>query len=122
MILNYKKNIDIYMKKRDNLKLLCYYLNLYFDINNEIFNNISFILIKFFKHCTYLIILKIIFNIIYLNSFNFTVLEYEQVYVDNLPCCECYEKSYMHRDVITHIVVTKLILIFIYIYTYINIQ
>lgn len=79
-------------------------------------------LIKFFKHCTYLIILKIIFNIIYLNSFNFTVLEYEQVYVDNLPCCECYEKSYMHRDVITHIVVTKLILIFIYIYTYINIQ
>lgn len=119
MILNYKKNIDIYMKKRDNLKLLCYYLNLYFDINNEIFNNISFILIKFFKHCTYLIILKIIFNIIYLNSFNFTVLEYEQVYVDNLPCCECYEKSYMHRDVITHIVVTKLILIFIYIYIHI---
>lgn len=46
MILNYKKNIDIYMKKIDNLKLLCYYLNLYFDINNEIFNNISFILIK----------------------------------------------------------------------------
>nr|XP_034189826.1 peptidylprolyl isomerase domain and WD repeat-containing protein 1 isoform X2 [Osmia lignaria] len=35
------------------------------------------------------------------------VLEYEQVYTDNLPCCECYEKSYMHRDVITHIVVTK---------------
>ncbi|KAK2587483.1 hypothetical protein KPH14_003187 [Odynerus spinipes] len=35
------------------------------------------------------------------------VLEYEQVYLDNLPCCECYEKSYMHRDVITHIVVTK---------------
>ncbi|XP_066601838.1 peptidylprolyl isomerase domain and WD repeat-containing protein 1 isoform X2 [Prorops nasuta] len=35
------------------------------------------------------------------------VLEYEQVYIDNLPCCECYEKSYMHRDVITHILVTK---------------
>ncbi|XP_011311435.1 peptidylprolyl isomerase domain and WD repeat-containing protein 1 [Fopius arisanus] len=35
------------------------------------------------------------------------VLEYEKVYVDNLPCCECYEKSYMHRDVISHIVVTK---------------
>ncbi|XP_054013712.1 peptidylprolyl isomerase domain and WD repeat-containing protein 1 [Hylaeus anthracinus] len=35
------------------------------------------------------------------------VLEYEQVYLDNLPCCECYEKSYMHRDVITHILVTK---------------
>ncbi|KAK0090875.1 hypothetical protein PV325_000041 [Microctonus aethiopoides] len=35
------------------------------------------------------------------------VLEYEQVYIDNLPSCECYEKSYMHRDVITHIVVTK---------------
>lgn len=67
-------------------------------------------LIKFFKHCIYLIILNIIFNIIYLI---FTVLEYEQVYIDNLPCCECYEKSYMHRDVITHIVVTKLILIYI---------
>lgn len=45
---------------------------------------------------------------------NFTVLEYEQVYIDNLPCCECYEKSYMHRDVITHIVVTKLVFIIIY--------
>lgn len=36
-------------------------------------------------------------------------MEYEQVYIDNLPCCECYEKSYMHRDVITHILVTKLV-------------
>ncbi|XP_034947140.1 peptidylprolyl isomerase domain and WD repeat-containing protein 1 [Chelonus insularis] len=34
-------------------------------------------------------------------------LEYEQVYIDNLPSCECYEKSYMHTDVITHIVITK---------------
>lgn len=67
-------------------------------------------LIKFFKYCMYLIILNIIFSIIYLI---FAVLEYEQVYIDNLPCCECYEKSYMHRDVITHIVVTKLILIYI---------
>lgn len=44
----------------------------------------------------------------------FTVLEYEQVYLSNLPCCECYEKSYMHRDVITHIVVTKLVLFFLF--------
>lgn len=41
--------------------------------------------------------------------FYFAVLEYEQAYIDNLPVCECYEKSYMHRDVITHIVVTKLV-------------
>lgn len=27
--------------------------------------------------------------------------------MENLPNSECYEKSYMHRDVITHIVVTK---------------
>lgn len=35
------------------------------------------------------------------------VLEYEQLHLKNLPNIECYEKSYMHRDVITHIVVTK---------------
>ena len=34
------------------------------------------------------------------------VLEFEKVYVDNLPSAEMYEKSYMHRDVITHVVVT----------------
>lgn len=36
-----------------------------------------------------------------------SVLEYEKLYLENLPDAECYEKSYMHRDVITHIVVTK---------------
>nr|XP_022312893.1 peptidylprolyl isomerase domain and WD repeat-containing protein 1-like [Crassostrea virginica] len=35
------------------------------------------------------------------------VLEYEQVYLDNLPNAEGYEKSYMHRDVVTHIAVSK---------------
>lgn len=35
------------------------------------------------------------------------VLKYEQLYLDNLPCSESYERSYMHRDVITHVVVTK---------------
>ncbi|XP_029654162.2 peptidylprolyl isomerase domain and WD repeat-containing protein 1 [Octopus sinensis] len=35
------------------------------------------------------------------------VLEYEQVYLDNLPSAETYEYSYMHRDVIAHITVTK---------------
>ncbi|CAD5114916.1 DgyrCDS3950 [Dimorphilus gyrociliatus] len=34
-------------------------------------------------------------------------LQFEKVYLDNLPACEMYEKSYMHRDVITHVVVTK---------------
>lgn len=35
------------------------------------------------------------------------VLEYEQVYMENLPSSEAYEHSYMHRDVITHIVVSR---------------
>lgn len=35
------------------------------------------------------------------------ILEYEQVYLDNLPNAEAYEKSYMHRDVVTHIAVSK---------------
>ncbi|XP_028401226.1 peptidylprolyl isomerase domain and WD repeat-containing protein 1-like [Dendronephthya gigantea] len=35
------------------------------------------------------------------------VLEFEQVYLDNLPSSESYEKSYMHRDFITHVVVTR---------------
>ena len=32
------------------------------------------------------------------------VLEGEQAYLDALPCAEMYEKSFMHRDVITHVV------------------
>ncbi|XP_037952498.1 peptidylprolyl isomerase domain and WD repeat-containing protein 1 isoform X2 [Teleopsis dalmanni] len=35
------------------------------------------------------------------------ILPYEQVYLENLPNAESYEKSYMHRDVITHLVSTK---------------
>ncbi|XP_053677501.1 peptidylprolyl isomerase domain and WD repeat-containing protein 1 [Anopheles nili] len=35
------------------------------------------------------------------------VLEFEKLYVENLPDAECYEKSFMHRDTITHLVVTK---------------
>ncbi|KAL3868863.1 hypothetical protein ACJMK2_041620 [Sinanodonta woodiana] len=35
------------------------------------------------------------------------VLEFEQVYLENLPHTESYEKSYMHRDVIKHIAVSK---------------
>lgn len=31
---------------------------------------------------------------------------HEKIHLDNLPNGECYEKSYMHRDVITHLVVT----------------
>ena len=33
-----------------------------------------------------------------------SVLEYERVYLDNLPSAAMYERSYMHRDVITQIV------------------
>ncbi|XP_046970455.1 peptidylprolyl isomerase domain and WD repeat-containing protein 1 isoform X1 [Vanessa cardui] len=35
------------------------------------------------------------------------VLEFESLYLENLPSSETYERSYMHRDVVTHIVVTK---------------
>lgn len=31
----------------------------------------------------------------------------EDVFIKNLPSCEAYEKSYMHRDIITHACVTK---------------
>jgi peptidylprolyl isomerase domain and WD repeat-containing protein 1 len=34
------------------------------------------------------------------------VLEFERLYVENLPSADMYEKSYMHRDVVTHVVVT----------------
>lgn len=32
------------------------------------------------------------------------VLEHEHVYLDALPSSQMYEKSYMHRDVVTHVV------------------
>ncbi|NXJ71036.1 PPWD1 protein, partial [Rostratula benghalensis] len=35
------------------------------------------------------------------------VLEFEHVYLENLPCASMYERSYMHRDVITHVACTK---------------
>uniref|UniRef100_A0A8C1KRW6 peptidylprolyl isomerase n=1 Tax=Cyprinus carpio TaxID=7962 RepID=A0A8C1KRW6_CYPCA len=35
------------------------------------------------------------------------VLEFERLYLDNLPSASMYERSYMHRDVITHIVCSK---------------
>ncbi|XP_005997502.1 peptidylprolyl isomerase domain and WD repeat-containing protein 1 [Latimeria chalumnae] len=35
------------------------------------------------------------------------VLEYERVYLDNLPSAAMYERSYMHRDIITHIECSK---------------
>jgi len=35
------------------------------------------------------------------------VLEYEGVYLENLPSGENYEKSFMHRDIVTHVTVTK---------------
>ncbi|MGH0181103.1 UNVERIFIED_CONTAM: hypothetical protein FKN15_005958 [Acipenser sinensis] len=36
-----------------------------------------------------------------------SLLEFERVYLDNLPSAAMYERSYMHRDVITHIACTK---------------
>ena len=41
------------------------------------------------------------------SRFFITVLEFEDLYLENLPNIEMYEQSFMHRDVITHIVVTK---------------
>jgi peptidylprolyl isomerase domain and WD repeat-containing protein 1 len=35
------------------------------------------------------------------------VLAYEKVFLENLPSAESYERSYMHRDVISHVFVTK---------------
>lgn len=35
------------------------------------------------------------------------LLKNENIYLQNLPSCEAYEKSYMHRDKITHVFVTK---------------
>ncbi|KAK7267337.1 hypothetical protein RIF29_20006 [Crotalaria pallida] len=33
-------------------------------------------------------------------------LQFEQAYLDALPSANMYEKSYMHRDVVTHVVVS----------------
>lgn len=35
------------------------------------------------------------------------ILEYESMYLKNIPDKEAYEKSYMHRDIISHLAVTK---------------
>lgn len=35
------------------------------------------------------------------------ILEFESMYLKNIPDKEAYEKSYMHRDTITHLAVTK---------------
>lgn len=43
----------------------------------------------------------------FITFFKTQVLHHEKLYLENMPDAECYEKSYMHRDVITHIVVTK---------------
>lgn len=34
------------------------------------------------------------------------VLEYERVYLEDLPAVDNYERSYMHRDTVTHVAVT----------------
>lgn len=35
------------------------------------------------------------------------ILPYESLFLENLPNSDCYEKSYMHRDVINFVVLTK---------------
>jgi hypothetical protein len=37
------------------------------------------------------------------------VLQFEQQYLDALPCAQMYEKSYMHRDTVTHVVVSEML-------------
>ncbi len=49
----------------------------------------------------------IVMSFLFMNPIYLAVLEFEQVYLDNLPSAEGYEISYMHRDVVTHIAVTK---------------
>ena len=39
--------------------------------------------------------------------FTSLVLEFEELYLDNLPNVEMYERSFMHRDTVTHLVTTK---------------
>src|ERR1041385_4217844 len=34
------------------------------------------------------------------------VIEFEHLYIRNLPSSEAYERSFMHRDLVTHVVVT----------------
>ncbi|GBF99133.1 peptidyl-prolyl cis-trans isomerase [Raphidocelis subcapitata] len=35
------------------------------------------------------------------------VLQFEQQYLEALPCAQMYEKSYMHRDTVSHVVATS---------------
>lgn len=35
------------------------------------------------------------------------ILPHEKLYLDALPSAESYEKSYMHRDIVTHCLVTS---------------
>ena len=41
------------------------------------------------------------------NKKKLRILEFEELYLANLPSAELYEKSYMHRDIVTHILVSK---------------
>ena len=35
------------------------------------------------------------------------VLEHEHIYLDALPSAQMYERSYMHRDVVTHVLTAQ---------------
>ncbi|VDO93446.1 unnamed protein product [Soboliphyme baturini] len=45
------------------------------------------------------------------------VLEFEKTYLRYVPSAEAYEKSFMHRDVITHVATTKYFLMFKYLFS-----
>jgi hypothetical protein len=38
---------------------------------------------------------------------DFAALAYEKLYLEHLPTADMYEKSYMHRDVLNQVAVTK---------------
>ncbi len=38
---------------------------------------------------------------------SFAVLQFEQLYMERLPSAEMYERSYMHRDNVTHTAISK---------------
>lgn len=40
------------------------------------------------------------------------VLQFESTFLRSIPKAKCYEKSFMHRDTITHVVATKYVCLY----------
>ena len=45
----------------------------------------------------------------YLEMLCFAVLQFEKMYLENIPSAAMYERSFMHRDVVTQVLVTRFI-------------